>query len=109
MFLAFTTFSCVNITWTFFRAREFETAWNLIKSMFYMQTNGEKILDSFSIIKVTVIIAILFVCHWFMRDTSLKEVSKKISPWVLGVAWAIMFFLIVISQGSGEQFIYFQF
>ena len=109
MFLAFTTFSCVNITWTFFRAREFETAWNLIKSMFYMQTNGEKILDSFTIIKVTVIIAILFLCHWFMRDTSLKEVSKKISPWVLGVAWAIMFFLIVISQGSGEQFIYFQF
>ena len=109
MFLAFTTFSCVNITWTFFRAREFETAWNMIKSMFYMQTGGEKILDSFTIVKVSTIIAILFLCHWFMRNTSLKEVSLKVSPLVLGVFWAIMIFLIVISQGSGEQFIYFQF
>jgi len=74
-----------------------------------MQTGGEKILDSFTIIKVSTIIALLFLCHWFMRNTSLKEVSKKVSPLVLGVFWAIMLFLIFISQGSGEQFIYFQF
>ena len=109
LFLAFTTFSCVNITWTFFRAREFKTAWNMIKSMFYMQTDGEKILDSFTILKVSTVIAIMFLCHWFMRNTSLKEVSLKLSPLVLGLFWAIMIFLIVISQGSGEQFIYFQF
>ena len=109
MFLAFITFSCVNITWVFFRARKFETAWNMIKSMFYMQTDGEKILDTFTIIKVSAVVAILFLCHWFMRNTSLKEVSLKISPWTLGIVWAIMLFLVIISQGSGEQFIYFQF
>jgi alginate O-acetyltransferase complex protein AlgI len=109
MFLAFTTFSCVNITWVFFRARKFETAWNMIKSMFYMQSDGEKILDTFTIIKVSAVVGLLFVCHWFMRNTSLKEVSLKVSPWTLGIVWAIMIFLVIISQGSGEQFIYFQF
>ena len=109
IFLAFITFSCVNITWVFFRARKFETAWNMIKSMFYMQTEGEKVLDTFSIIKVSTVIGLLFLCHWFMRNTSLKEVSLKMSPWALGIVWAIMFFLIIIAQGSGEQFIYFQF
>ena len=44
-----------------------------------------------------------------MRNTSMKEVSLKIKPWVLGVVWAALFFLIAIAQGSGEQFIYFQF
>jgi alginate O-acetyltransferase complex protein AlgI len=39
----------------------------------------------------------------------MKEVSKKTSPWILGVAWSVMLFLIAIAQGSGEQFIYFQF
>jgi alginate O-acetyltransferase complex protein AlgI len=39
----------------------------------------------------------------------MKEVAQKTSPWVLGVFWAILFFLIIIAQGSGEQFIYFQF
>ena len=50
-------------------------------------------------IKVTVIIGILFLCHWFMRNTSLKEVSLKISPLILGLFWAVMLFLIIISQG----------
>lgn len=109
IFLAFTTFSCVNITWVFFRSRDFQTAWNMIKSMFYMQTDGVKILQSFDILKVSVVVALLFLCHWIMRNTSMKAVSQNIPSWALGVVWAIMFFLIVISQGSGEQFIYFQF
>ena len=109
MFLAFTTFTCVNITWVFFRAREFETAWNMIRSMFYLNSDGTKVLQTFDIIKVLTLIAILFVTHWFMRNTSVKEVSLKTSPVILGIAWSIMFFLIAIAQGSGEQFIYFQF
>ena len=109
MFLAFTTFTCVNITWVFFRAREFETAWNMIRSMFYLNPDGTKILQTFDIIKVLTLISVLFITHWFMRNTSVKEVSLKISPIILGIIWSIMFFLIAISQGSGEQFIYFQF
>jgi alginate O-acetyltransferase complex protein AlgI len=109
IFLAFITFSCVNITWVFFRARTFDTAWNMIKSMFYMQTEGEKILETFTVLKVSVVIVLLFLCHWVMRNTSLKDLSLKTPAWVLGVVWAVMLFLIVIAQGSGEQFIYFQF
>jgi len=109
MFLAFTTFTCVNFTWVFFRAREFSTAKNMLMSMLFMNSDGEKILQTFDIIKILVVVSILFLCHWFMRNTSMKEVSTKIAPWVLGVVWAILFFLIVIAQGSGEQFIYFQF
>jgi alginate O-acetyltransferase complex protein AlgI len=109
IFLAFITFSCVNITWTFFRAPDFSKAWNMITSMFYMQTEGIKILETFDIIKVCVVVGILFLCHWFMRNTSVKEVSQKISPIFLGLIWSIMVFLLCVAQGSGEQFIYFQF
>ena len=109
IFLAFLTFTCVNITWVFFRAREFGTAWNMIKSMFYLNGEGEKIIDLFDIYKVNILIVILFLSHWVMRDTSMKAISHKIPSWALGVIWAVLFFLIVISQGSGEQFIYFQF
>lgn len=93
----------------FFRAREFSTAKNMINSMFFMNTDGVKILQSFEIIKVFILISLLFICHWFMRNTSMKTVSQKISPILLGIVWAMMLFLIAISQGSGEQFIYFQF
>ena len=109
MFLAFTTFTCVNITWVFFRAREFETAWSMIRSMFYMNPEGEKILGTFEIIKVLTLIGLVFVAHWFMRNTSVRAVSEKMSPVALGIWWSVMFILIVLAQGSGEQFIYFQF
>ena len=77
--------------------------------MFYMQIDGEKILQSFSILKVSIVVGLLFLCHWIMRNTSMKEVSLKIPLWILGILWAVMLFLIAIAQGSGEQFIYFQF
>ena len=77
--------------------------------MFFMNPEGDKVLGSFDIVKVFIVIGILFLCHWFMRNTSVKEVSEKTSPILLGVLWAVMLFLITIAQGSGEQFIYFQF
>ena len=107
--LALLTYTLVNFTWVFFRAREFSTAKNMISSMLFMNPDGTKILHDFDIIKVLILTSILFICHWIMRNTSMKEVSQKISPLVLGIVWAIMLFLIAIAQGSGEQFIYFQF
>jgi alginate O-acetyltransferase complex protein AlgI len=109
LFLALLTYIMVNFTWVFFRAREFSTAKNMITSMLFMNSEGEKIVETFDVIKVFSLILILFICHWIMRKTSMKDVSLKVKPWVLGVFWAVMLFLIVISQGSGEQFIYFQF
>lgn len=107
--LALLTFTLVNFTWVFFRAREFSTAKNMLSSMLFMNPEGEKILQNFDIIKVLGLTLILFISHWLMRNTSMKEVSTKTSSWLLGVVWAVMVFLIVIAQGSGEQFIYFQF
>ena len=107
--LAFLTYTLVNFTWVFFRAREFTTAKNMISSMLFLNDDGVKILPLFDVIKVLTLITILFICHWVMRNTSMKEVSLKTPAWVLGVVWAVMFFLIAISQGTGEQFIYFQF
>jgi alginate O-acetyltransferase complex protein AlgI len=107
--LALLTYTCVNITWVFFRAREFSTAKNMIWSMFFLNEEGEKVLYMFDIVKVLIVITGLFICHWLMRSTSMKEVAQRTNQWVFGVFWAILFFLIVISQGSGEQFIYFQF
>lgn len=109
IFLAFLTFTCVNITWVFFRAKEFVTAKNMLSSMFLMNPVGEKVLGLFDLMKVGIVISLLFLCHWAMRNTSVKEVSKKISPLSLALVWVVMILLISIAQGSGEQFIYFQF
>ncbi len=107
--LALGTYTLVNITWVFFRATSFENATNMLSAMLFINTEGEKILWSGTIIKVFLVVSTMFLCHWFMRDTSVKEVASKTPKWLLGVIWATMFILLAIAQGSGEQFIYFQF
>ncbi|MEQ8572913.1 MAG: MBOAT family O-acyltransferase [Fulvivirga sp.] len=107
--LALGTYTLVNITWVFFRATTFENATNMLSAMLFINTAGEKVLWSGTIIKVFSVVSIMFLCHWFMRNTSVKEVAGKTPKWLLGVVWAAMFILLVIAQGSGEQFIYFQF
>ncbi|NEV92763.1 MBOAT family protein [Psychroflexus sp. YR1-1] len=107
--LALITYILVNFTWVFFRAREFSVAKNMLSSMLFVNEEGEKIIETFDVLKVFVLISLLFISHWLMRRTSLKEVSLNLSPVTLGIVWAIMLFLIVICQGNSEQFIYFQF
>ena len=100
IFLALLTYTCVNITWVFFRAKDFVTAKNMMTSMFFMNGEGEKILDTFDIIKVFTVITALFLCHWFMRNTSVKEVSLKMSPVLLGILWAVMASRVILPSNS---------
>ena len=106
---ALLTYTMVNFTWVFFRAEDFSSAWQILGSMLFLNPEGAKVLEYNDIIKVGIVILILFLSHWFMRDSSVKELAYKIPWWMLGIAWAIMIILLVVAQGSGEQFIYFQF
>jgi len=63
--------------------------------MFFLNPEGDKILGIAEITKVVIVITGLFLCHWCMRNTSMKEVSLKTPSWALGIGWALLFFLIV--------------
>jgi alginate O-acetyltransferase complex protein AlgI len=72
IFFAFLTYTLVNFTWVFFRAKEFTTATNMVMSMLGLNGEGVKILERFDLIKVLVLSGILFLSHWFMRKTHCK-------------------------------------
>lgn len=106
---ALATYMCVNITWVFFRADSFGKATEMLQAMFFLKNDGEVVLQELYIIAVLLVTVILFTTHWLMRDTSVKAVAEKTSSWWVGIGWAVMIILLVIAQGTGEQFIYFQF
>ena len=107
--LALLTYTFVNFTWVFFRAREFETAKNILASLFWMNPKGAKILNSFDLIQVFSVVGLLFIIHVLMRNSNLKTIREKIHPVLFGLIWGVLIFLLGIAQTSGEQFIYFQF
>jgi alginate O-acetyltransferase complex protein AlgI len=108
-FLALLTFFLVNVTWVFFRAADFDTAWRLLSSMFGRTNDGIAILPTINILKVSVIIILMVATHWFLRNTTVLEITQKMKWWIVGFIWAIMLILLILSQESSSSFIYFQF
>jgi alginate O-acetyltransferase complex protein AlgI len=51
----------------------------------------------------------MLVVHWTMRNRSVEDVVARSPAWLLATVWAAMLFAIIITQGSGDAFIYFQF
>ncbi len=106
---AMITFFFINVTWVFFRAPDFSSAWHLLRSMFYSVPKAEALLTSLSIIKVAVIVVLLVASHWMMRNTRVLTVAEKMPWWLLGFIWAVLLLLLIWSQESSSSFIYFQF
>ena len=108
LILAFLTFTCVNITWVFFRAESFSTAWNLLLSMFYV--HGQKaIITSNHLITTLSLMTLVFFGQYAMRTRSLVSVIEAAPRLLLIILWGLMIFGLMIVQTEGQQFIYFQF
>ncbi len=108
-FYALFTFFLINVTWVFFRATTFDQAWQMLGSMFGILKTGEPLLTTLSLLKVSVIITIMVAIHWFMRSTSVLQVTHKMPWWIVSIAWAAMLVALSLSQESSSSFIYFQF
>ena len=107
--LALFTFFLINVTWVFFRAADFTSAWRILSAMFYNIPKADQLLTSMSIIKISVIIFFVVIFHWLMRDTKVLVVAEKLPWWLLGLIWSALLLLLILSQESGSSFIYFQF
>ncbi|RYY68685.1 MAG: MBOAT family protein [Chitinophagaceae bacterium] len=102
-------FMMINITWVFFRAGTFSQAGDLLQSMFGFMKDGMPLLKTMAIIKVAVIIPIMLLFHWLLRNKSVLGVAHKMSWVTLGLLWAFLLLSIIFTQESGSSFIYFQF
>jgi alginate O-acetyltransferase complex protein AlgI len=107
--LALGTFFLVNVTWVFFRSATFTSAWRILHSMFINNSKNAPLLKTLDIYKVGIIIPLLVMTHWMMRNTQALSVAGKTPWWLLGVSWSAMIVLIMLSQNASSAFIYFQF
>jgi alginate O-acetyltransferase complex protein AlgI len=107
--LAMLTFFLVNVTWVFFRAADFTTAWRLLRSMFGQAENGTVLLATPDIFKVAIVIFFMITAQWLMRNTSILSAAGKTTWWIVGVGWGVLLSALILSQKSSDSFIYFQF
>jgi alginate O-acetyltransferase complex protein AlgI len=109
LLLGLGTYAVVCFAWVFFRASTFSGAAKLIRSMVGAVPNGDAILASRAILQVGAVIAALLLAHWTMRATDLETTVARIPRSLVTAVWTLMLSAIILTQGSGNAFIYFQF
>lgn len=108
--LGLATYAAVCLAWVFFRAPNFGSAMGLVMAMIgQLPVTGEAILPTRDILQVAIVTAGLLTAHWMLRDTSMEAVVARTPRWLLTGVWSVMVFSIILTQGNGNAFIYFQF
>jgi len=107
--LGLLTYALVNVTWVFFRADSFSKAWLVLNGMFGLNVAAVPILPSVHLVMVALIVGGIVFTHWQMRNQTLETAIVRVPAMLLAGVWGLMLFAIVIAQGAGNAFIYFQF
>jgi len=106
--LALLTYFLVCITWAFFRAPDFPSAFRIVKTMLTGAPN-QLAIGRFNGAMVLLITAGLLGSHWLLRDGSVEQAAAKCPWWLIGLILAVMLLCIVLLPGDNRAFIYFQF
>ena len=107
--LGLLTYVLINITWVFFRAKDFTVASTLIQSMAGAAATPTPMIALLPMIYAMVIVAGIVATHWAMRDKTLEIAVERTPAWLVGGLLGIMAVAVVAEQGKGSAFIYFQF
>ncbi len=107
--LCLVTYFFVCIAWVFFRATNFPAAAMLLGAMAGKIPVGQAILSGREILQVALVTVALWFAHWRLRHTSLEAAIGSKPVWLIGATWTLMLGAIILTQGSGNAFIYFQF
>src|SRR5689334_551635 len=103
------TYGAVCIAWVFFRASDFTVASRMLGGMFGQHTNGDAILTTRELLQIGSVTAGLIAMHWAMRDNTFETAVMRLPAWTIAAIGSVMICAIILTQGSSNAFIYFQF
>lgn len=109
LLLCLITYVAVCVAWVFFRANDFPTALRLLTAMAGQMPAGEAVLSSREIVQVGVVTGGLLATHWALRHSTIESAVTNSPRWLIAAAWTAMVGLLILNQGNGSAFIYFQF
>src|SRR6266702_1317534 len=105
----FATYAAVCIAWVFFRASDFTVASRMLRGMFGQHPHGDAILSTRELLQIGSVTAGVIAMHWAMRDNTFETAVMRLPPWTIAAIGSAMICAIIITQGSSNAFIYFQF
>ena len=81
----------------------------MLGGMFGRHPNGDAILSTREMLQIAIVTASMLLVHTLLRDSNIETAVTRLPRWALTSAWALMACVIILTQGSSNAFIYFQF
>jgi alginate O-acetyltransferase complex protein AlgI len=103
------TYGAVCIAWVFFRASDFTVASRLLGGMFGRHAGGDAILSTREMLQIVIVTVCMILVHAILRESNIETAVTRLPRWTVTGAWAAMACAIILTQGSSNAFIYFQF
>ena len=107
--LGLVTYFAVCLAWVFFRASDFTTATRMLRGMFGGHAHGDAILSTREMLQIGIVTFFMILAHWSLREISIEQAVERLPRWLVTTVWAVMACAIILTQGSSNAFIYFQF
>jgi D-alanyl-lipoteichoic acid acyltransferase DltB (MBOAT superfamily) len=109
LLLGLITYGAVCLAWVFFRASDFTIATRMLRGMFGGHPHGDAILATREMLQIGIVTFFMMLAHWSLRETNIETAVTRLPRWIVTTAWALMACAIILTQGSSNAFIYFQF
>jgi alginate O-acetyltransferase complex protein AlgI len=109
LLLALITYLLVCLTWVFFRAQDFASAGKLLRDMAGLSAGAAPIIATVPLALTLVTMAAMLAVHWYMRNRELEDEVARRPAWLVGGVLGLMATSVILAQGEGSAFIYFQF
>jgi D-alanyl-lipoteichoic acid acyltransferase DltB (MBOAT superfamily) len=109
LLLGLLTYGAVCLAWVFFRASDFTIATRMLRGMFGGHPHGDAILGTREMLQIGIVTFFMMLAHWSLRETNVETAVTRLPRWIVTAAWALMACAIILTQGTSNAFIYFQF
>jgi alginate O-acetyltransferase complex protein AlgI len=109
LLLALVTYLLVCLTWVFFRAQDFGSAGKLLRDMAGLSAGAAPIIATVPLALTLVTMTAMLAVHWYMRNRELEDEVARRPAWLVGGVLGLMATAVILVQGEGSAFIYFQF
>lgn len=103
------TYLGVSISWVFFAAPTWESCGVVFRSLIGLTESPIAVMKLIEIAMIVPVIAGMLIAHWFMRDRKLEDAVTRTPPWLLFTWFVFILTCVVLTGGSDNAFIYFQF
>ncbi|MDH3732960.1 MAG: MBOAT family protein [Gemmatimonadota bacterium] len=106
--LALVTYGLVCLTWVFFRATDFASAWAMLRAM-TIGSDANLIVGTSAVLSVGAVTLFLLATHWWLRDSSLEQKWGRLGLAGQVIVLLVMLVSLALVHGDQRAFIYFQF